>query len=128
MQDEGKSVCFVGDGINDAIALKHAHVSVSLRGASTLASDTAQIVFMDGSLQQLPRLFELADALKHNMKGNLISLIAPAPILLGGIYLLNFRLYETFAIGVTGFLLSFANAMWPAIHPPATSFDMDASP
>ncbi len=117
LQDEGKSVCFVGDGINDAIALKKAHVSVSLRGASTLASDTAQIVFMDGSLKQLPRLFELADALARNMKGNLITLIAPAPVLLGGVYWLNFRIYATFAVGVTSGVVSLTNAMWPAIRP-----------
>ncbi len=121
LQDEGKSVCFVGDGINDAIALKSAHVSISLRGASTLASDTAQIVFMDGGLQQLPRLFELADALERNMKGNLITLIAPALVLLGGVYLLNFRMYETFAVGVTNGIVSLTHAMWPAIHPPTTS-------
>ncbi|MGB0386666.1 MAG: HAD-IC family P-type ATPase, partial [Ardenticatenaceae bacterium] len=48
LQEEGRTVCFVGDGINDAIALKQAHVSISLRGATTIAMDTAQIVLMDG--------------------------------------------------------------------------------
>ncbi len=48
LQDEGKSVCFVGDGINDSIALKQANVSISLRGASTIATDTAGIILMDG--------------------------------------------------------------------------------
>ncbi|MCW5849168.1 MAG: heavy metal translocating P-type ATPase [Anaerolineae bacterium] len=43
LQAQGKSVCFVGDGINDAIALKTAHVSVSLRGATTVAMDAAQV-------------------------------------------------------------------------------------
>ena len=38
LQEEGKSVCFVGDGINDSIALKKANVSVSLRGATTAAT------------------------------------------------------------------------------------------
>jgi soluble P-type ATPase len=46
LQKEGRTVCFVGDGINDSIALKKAEVSISLRGASTIATDTAQIVFM----------------------------------------------------------------------------------
>jgi len=49
--DAGKVVCFVGDGINDSIALKKAHVSISLKGASTVATDTAQIVLMDASLK-----------------------------------------------------------------------------
>ena len=53
LQKEGKAVCFVGDGINDSIALKKANVSVSLRGASTIATDTAQIVLMNENLTQL---------------------------------------------------------------------------
>ena len=59
LQQEGRKVCFVGDGINDAIALKQADLSVSLRGASTAATDTAQVVLMDARLQGLvsnPRL------------------------------------------------------------------------
>ena len=48
LQEEGKSVCFVGDGINDSIALKKANVSISMCGASTIATDTAGIVLMDG--------------------------------------------------------------------------------
>ena len=53
LQEERKSVCFVGDGINDSIALimpfgcKKANVSISLRGASTAATDTAGIILMD---------------------------------------------------------------------------------
>src|SRR5262249_61247217 len=44
LQAAGRSVCFVGDGINDAIALKTAHVSISLRGATTVGMDAAQVV------------------------------------------------------------------------------------
>jgi len=46
LQAEGRTACFVGDGINDSIALKKADVSISLRGASSLATDTAQVVFL----------------------------------------------------------------------------------
>ena len=48
LQEEGRKVCFVGDGINDSVALKKANVSISLRGASTVATDTAGIILMDG--------------------------------------------------------------------------------
>ena len=67
LQQAGKSVCFIGDGINDSIALKKAHVSISLRGTSTIATDTAQVILMDESLKQLPNLFALADHLNKNM-------------------------------------------------------------
>ncbi len=50
LKEEGRFVCFVGDGINDAIALRAAHISVSLKGASTAATDTAQIIFTDGTI------------------------------------------------------------------------------
>ena len=54
LQKEGRTVCFVGDGINDSIALKKANVSISLRGASTIATDTAQVVFHGRELDQTP--------------------------------------------------------------------------
>ena len=56
LQKEGRTVCFIGDGINDSIALKKANVSISLRGASTIATDTAQVVFMEESLTKLSAL------------------------------------------------------------------------
>jgi len=67
LQSEGKKVCFVGDGINDAIALKQADVSLSLRGAATVATDTAQMILMDQTLHRLDQVFELARQLKANM-------------------------------------------------------------
>ncbi|MCX6050680.1 MAG: HAD-IC family P-type ATPase, partial [Chloroflexi bacterium] len=36
LQAEDRQVCFIGDGINDAIAMRQAQVSVSLRGATTV--------------------------------------------------------------------------------------------
>ncbi len=80
LQAEGHKVCFVGDGINDAIALKTANVAVSLRGATTVATDMADIVFMDGALRQLPALFQLADEFAANMFINLLAATIP-PVL-----------------------------------------------
>ena len=40
----------MGDGINDAIALQEANVSVSIRGASSVATDTAEVILMDQDL------------------------------------------------------------------------------
>ena len=45
----GMPVCYVGDGYF-AIALKKAPVSVSMRGASTIATVTAQVVMMNANL------------------------------------------------------------------------------
>ncbi|MEZ4868152.1 MAG: heavy metal translocating P-type ATPase [Caldilineaceae bacterium] len=84
LQEEGHKVCFVGDGINDSIALKSADVAVSLRGATTIATDMAEIVFMDGTLGQLPTLFELADEFAANMRTNLLAAVAPGVIGIAG--------------------------------------------
>ena len=81
-----KTVCFVGDGINDAIALKKAEVSVSLRGATTIATDTAQIVLMDQTLENLPILFDLSHELERNLMTSLILVTVPSCFLVGGIF------------------------------------------
>ena len=71
LQKEGKKVCFVGDGINDSIALKKANVSISLRGASSIATDTAHIVFMEQGLSKLCDLRDIARDLDRNVKRKL---------------------------------------------------------
>jgi heavy metal translocating P-type ATPase len=83
LQSEGRSVCFVGDGINDSIALKKANVSVSLRGASTAATDTAQVVLMAQSLRQLPYLFDLANEFDGNMKAGFAAAVGQGVVVIG---------------------------------------------
>ncbi len=89
LQAEARQVCFIGDGINDAIAMRQAQVSISLRGATTVATDTAQIILMEGNLNQLLHLFQLAEEFKRNLKHNIrfttgISLVAMTGILFAG--------------------------------------------
>lgn len=59
MQQEGHKVCFIGDGINDAAALKQATLSLSIRGSSTIAVDTAQIVLVNANLSLINKLFDV---------------------------------------------------------------------
>ena len=115
LQQEGKSVCFVGDGINDAIALKKAHVSVSLRGASTVATDTAQVVLMDASLNQLVDLFDLAAGLDANMRRTMLAGAVPSAIIVGGVFLLHFGIYSAAALYAGGMIASVTNAMSPMV-------------
>ena len=71
LQKQGRRVCFVGDGINDAIAMKKANVSISLRGASSIATDMAQVVFMDGSLSHLCDIFDISKQLNNKLKNSI---------------------------------------------------------
>lgn len=115
LQSQGRRVCFIGDGINDSIALKRADVSISMKGASTAAMDTAQIVMMDGSLEQLTRLFGIAKAFERNMKANLALSIAPGLICTAGVFLFHWGLVSAIGFFNIGLLLGIGNSMSPLI-------------
>lgn len=70
LQMQGRKVCFIGDGINDAVALRKADVSISFRGATNVATDSAQVVLMDDNLAQIKTLFELTQAYEENLRAN----------------------------------------------------------
>ncbi len=86
LQATGKTVCFVGDGINDAIALRQADVSISLAGATSIATDSAAIVLMGGELSALPALWSLADEMKANILTSARLSIVPGIFTVGGVF------------------------------------------
>jgi Cu2+-exporting ATPase len=77
LQAEGHSVCFVGDGIKDAVAMKTAPVAVSACGAATLSADTAPIILMERDPRQLRELFLLAQGFEKEMSRNLLTSTLP---------------------------------------------------
>jgi len=72
LQQQGHHVCFIGDGINDTLAMQKANVSISLSGAASIATDMAQIVFLDGNLCHLNKLFEIAKRLNSGLKNSIL--------------------------------------------------------
>ncbi|MGF1527704.1 MAG: heavy metal translocating P-type ATPase [Candidatus Competibacterales bacterium] len=111
LQREGRKVCFIGDGINDSIALKQADVSISLLGATTIATDTAQVVFMDQKLDQLNFLFEIGDDYKINMKRGLLTTIFPGGAVIGGVFFFGMGIYGGIAIYNLGLAVGISNAL-----------------
>ena len=117
LQQQGKSVCFIGDGINDTIALKNAEVSISLNSASAIATDTAQIVLMDDSLEQLPKLFELSESLEKNYKRSLLWDVVPNTINIVGAYFFHLGIYGALGIYSIGLAGGVINGLLPTIKP-----------
>jgi len=113
LQKEGRKVCFIGDGINDVIAMKQANVSISLSGASSIATDMAGVVLMDGSLSRLDDLFDISTKLNTNLKYSLRYW--------GGYGTINIINNSLLGVGVTksivfygvAFGLGFAHSMLP---------------
>lgn len=98
LQTEGRTVCFMGDGINDSIALKKANVSISVSGANSIAQDMADIVFMDGTLNHLVDTVELSKRLDINLRRSLALCLIPGMLNFAGAFILNFKIMTSLLI------------------------------
>lgn len=113
LQKEGRTVCFIGDGVNDSIALKKANVSISLRGASSIATDTAQVVLMEDNLVKLLQLHDVSTQLNSNINRSWGLIIVPNVICIAGAFFGGFGVMHSMIFNQFGGLLAVGNGLLP---------------
>ena len=93
LQQEGKQVAMIGDGINDSAALAQSDLSIAMGQGSDIAIDVAQMTIISSDLQKIPEAIQLSRLTVQTIRQNLFwafiyNLIA-IPVAAGILYPIN---------------------------------------
>lgn len=93
LQQQGKRVAMIGDGINDSEALATADLSIAMGKGADIAMDVAKITLISSDLRQIPKALQLSRATVKTIRQNLfwafIYNLIGIPLAAGILYPLN---------------------------------------
>jgi Cu2+-exporting ATPase len=83
LHQSGCTVAFVGDGLNDSVALAYADVSVSFERGAEIARETADVVLMENNLWELFEVIAIARETRNLIDQNIALVVIPNLTALG---------------------------------------------